>query len=64
MADREDKTPHNKRAAAAKRKASHLHLVEHAIDEVFGKLAAALSTGEVSSRLKGLVAHYGFKRLN
>ena len=35
-----------------------------AIDEVFGILSSALATGQISSLLKGPVAHKGFARLN
>ena len=34
-----------------------------AIDEVFGKIAGAICRGAVESRLKGPVAHSGFRRL-
>jgi len=34
-----------------------------AVDEVFAELAGALSAGEVHKRLKGPVAHSGFRRL-
>jgi len=35
-----------------------------AIDEVFGEMADAVSKGDISNRLKGPVAHSGFRRLN
>jgi hypothetical protein len=34
-----------------------------AIDEVFGEIAEALRRGDVMARLKGPVAHSGFRRL-
>jgi hypothetical protein len=34
-----------------------------AIDEVFGEIAEALRQGDVAKRLRGPVAHSGFKRL-
>ncbi|HPM81657.1 MAG TPA: aminotransferase class III-fold pyridoxal phosphate-dependent enzyme [Candidatus Anammoximicrobium sp.] len=36
---------------------------EDAVDEVFGEIATALQEGDVSARLRGPVAHSGFKRL-
>jgi glutamate-1-semialdehyde 2,1-aminomutase len=38
-------------------------LYGEAIDAVFGEIAAALAAGDVESRLKGPVAHSGFRRL-
>ena len=34
-----------------------------AIGEVFGEIADALRTGDVAKRLRGPVAHSGFRRL-
>lgn len=38
-------------------------LYGQAIDAVFGEIAAALAAGDVEARLKGPVAHSGFRRL-
>jgi len=38
-------------------------LYGEAIDEVFGEIADALASGDVKARLKGPVAHSGFRRL-
>ncbi len=40
-----------------------ISLYGRAIDEVFGEIANALSTGNIKARLKGPVAHSGFRRL-
>ena len=36
---------------------------ENAVDEVFGEIATALQEDDVAARLRGPVAHSGFKRL-
>ena len=40
-----------------------LNKYDRAIDEVFADIAAALKRGDVPSRLRGPVAHSGFRRL-
>ena len=40
-----------------------IHLYGEAIDDVFGEIAEALAAGDVQSRLRGPVAHSGFRRL-
>jgi len=43
--------------------ATVLNKYDRAIDEVFADIAAALKQGDVLSRLRGAVAHSGFRRL-
>ena len=43
--------------------AAVLNKYDRAIDEVFADIAAALKRGDVLSRLRGAVAHSGFRRL-